>query len=1326
MSLDAYLPEDRLRALMHNAPLPDRTSGSALFADISGFTSLTESLLKALGSRRGAEELTKQLNTLYSALIAEVEKYGGSVIGFAGDAITCWFDGTASVPMTISTALGMQAAMQSFLRLALKISIATGSARRFVVGDPSIQLLDVLAGATVARTAVGEHLANKGDVLIDEATAKALGNNLNISAWHTDKETNERFAVVSEYSGDVVESQTKSVPTLNQEALKNWMHHSVYEREMFGQSSFLTEFRPCVAMFISFAGIDFDSNEAESQLDAFVRQVQNIAEQYSGTLMDITIGDKGSYAYINFGALTTHEDNARRAVKTALELKSGSSLSLQIGITQGMMWVGAYGGPTRRTFGAIGDEVNVSARLMTAATVGEVLLSGHVHKAVATQFIFEPRPPLVMKGKAEPLPVFALTGERQERAIRLQEPTYTLPMVGRKSELRVIEEKLDLALRHQSQIIGVVADAGLGKSRLVAEIIRSARKKGFVGYGGACQSDGIHTPYLVWKAVWSAFFFINPELPFRKQIRLLEDEIKDRVPQRTEALPLLGTLLGLNIPDNEFTQTLEPKSRQSALHILLEDCLKAAAKDEPLLIVIEDFHWIDALSYELLEELAKGLWRFPVCFVLAYRPPQLDHLQASRLEDLPQFTRIELSELSTVEAEQAIHAKLAQLYPGRSSSVPPALVEKLMRRAQGNPFYLEELLNYLHDRGLDPRDPADLEKIELPDSLYTLILSRIDQLTEREKTTLRVASIVGRLFRAKWLTGYYPELGQPMQVKATLDELDSLDITPLESPEPELAYLFKHIVTHEVTYESLPFATRARLHERLARYFEVANPDAPPLDTLAFHYGRSDNADKQREYFRRAGETAQKNYANDIALAYYGQLLSLLSDAGEKIEIHMKRGAVLELMGIWDEAEADYRAALEIAQRRQEAAMTASAQFALGKLCQLRGDFAVSLEWLTQARTRFTELDDPARLAQVLTEMGRVFSRKGEYAPALKNLNEGLALARDTGDKAGIALTLNHLGLMTLGQGDTAVGRAFLEESLALEREMGDKLGIAKTLNNLGEIAVLQADYDEARTLLEESLALEREMGDKLGIAFSLNSLAGVAYTQGDFTAAQSLYEESLSMRREMGDKRGISDSLLNLGAVAFGCGDHIGARTRFEESLTLKREVDDKGGIAASLLNLGCMAWSQGDYDAARALLEESLAMYRDMNNKWAIVNSLNSLGSVALGQDNTAAAKALFEESLALCVELGDKLSIASNQAGLAEVALALGWMERAVMLAAAAESLLTNINVTLDPFEHDRLDKTIATARATLGDAAFESAWEAGGKLSLEAAVKLAMNE
>ena len=717
----------------------------------------------------------------------------------------------------------------------------------------------------------------------------------------------------------------------------------------------------------------------------------------------------------------------------------------------------------------------------------------------------------------------------------------------------------------------------MGKSRLVAEVIRLARRKGFAGYGGACQSDAVNTPYQTWKSIWGAFFDVDSSAPLKKQMRSIEGEIEEHAPERRQAMPLLNVVLGLEIPDNDFTKTLEPQYRKSALRALLEDCLRAAAKDEPLLIVIEDLHWIDALSHDLLEELARDLSDSRVCFVLAYRPPQLTRLEAPRIETLPNFTKIELHELNRTEAESAIRAKLAQLYPARGGALPIGLVDKLMARAQGNPFYLEELLNYVRDRGLDP---ADLNKIELPDSLHTLILSRIDQLSEREKNTLRVASIVGRLFRAEWLTGYYPELGGINRVKSDLEQLAEMDImaldTPAQSPlgEAELVYLFKHIVTHEVTYESLPFATRTKLHEQLAKYLETIGATA---DTIAFHYGRSDNTAKKREYYQKAADAAQKNFANDAAVDYYGKLLLLLKEGKEKSEIHLKRGQVLELMGKWNEteAESDYRAALDSA--KDDTSLKASAQLALGNLNRLRGDYAPALDWLAQAKAARNALQDTAGLAQVLIETGKVLDRTGDYVQASKILNEGLALAREAGDKLNIAEALNDLGHVVSNQGDDAAAWAFYESSLALAREIGDKASISDSLNVMGIVEIKRGDYAAARALYEESLALGREMGDQHSILVLLHNLGYVFYYQGDYHTARALFEEILSPTREIEDKTGVGYVLLGLGLVELA-ENNPKAREHILHSLRLRQETSEQVQQTSSLIGAAGLALHKGN----------------------------------------------------------------------------------------------------------------------------------------------------
>ncbi|GAH12312.1 unnamed protein product, partial [marine sediment metagenome] len=222
------------------------------------------------------------------------------------------------------------------------------------------------------------------------------------------------------------------------------------------------------------------------------------------------------------------------------------------------------------------------------------------------------------------------------------------------------------------------------------------------------------------------------------------------------------------------------------------------------------------------------------------------------------FTEIELEEFTPEEAERLIRLKLEQFF-GEETDTPADFMDMVTQRAAGNPFYIEEILNYLKDLGVDPHDAERLAGIDLPTSIYSLILSRIDQLNEHQQITLKVASVIGRLFRAAMVWGVYPELGELSGVQNYLEVLNAVELTALDKPEPELVYLFKHVVTQEVAYESLPYATRAALHEQIGGYIEANYGETLDqyLDLLALHYDRSENEDKKREYLRKAGEAAQ-------------------------------------------------------------------------------------------------------------------------------------------------------------------------------------------------------------------------------------------------------------------------------------------------------------------------------------------------------------------------------------------------------------------------------------------------------------------------------------
>ncbi len=626
----------------------------------------------------------------------------------------------------------------------------------------------------------------------------------------------------------------------------------------------------------------------------------------------------------------------------------------------------------------MGAATNLAARLMEAAESGQVLMSAHLASTVSRRYLLDPLPPIEVKGKAEQVPIVAILAARASASMQLQEPQYALPLIGRSAEVAQIEASIAQALRGQGQVVGITGEAGIGKSRLVAETIRRATAAGFSGLGGTGQPTNMQTAYYAWQPIWRAFFGLSATAPVGDQAAALEQELAALDPALLPRLPLLGTLLELPLPENDLTRSLDTKQRKESLEGLLVDCLKARHSTQmaPLLLVIEDAHWLDALSQDLLVAIGKAIGGLPVLLVVAHRPADTDDTTLLPITSLGHSTEIKLGELMQVEATQLIERKVALSFGAQHDLAAP-FIEAITARAEGNPFYIEELLNYFHDRGITPGSVAALDQLELPSSLASLILSRIDRLTAEQQNTLKVASIIGRMFRAEWLWGVHPALGSEQAVLQDLALLARLDITPLDTPEPELSYLFKHATTQEVAYASLPFALRAQLHGQLATWLEGQISANTQLDLLAYHYGRSTNTAKQREYFRKAGDAAAAHYANAAAIQYYERLIELLPSTEQASELLML-GHLLESTSAWAAAEARYRAVLGLAELLENARWRAQAQIGVGNTFLQRARYDEAMEWLGAAQRSFEILGDQAGLSETLMHMGRIYWYRGD------------------------------------------------------------------------------------------------------------------------------------------------------------------------------------------------------------------------------------------------------------------------------------------------------------------------------------------------------------
>jgi predicted ATPase len=535
----------------------------------------------------------------------------------------------------------------------------------------------------------------------------------------------------------------------------------------------------------------------------------------------------------------------------------------------------------------------------------------------------------------------------------------------------------------------------------------------------------------------------------------------------------------------------------------------------------------------LIGTIGRTLVDLPVLMLLVYRPWEPHSANMPRVSQLPHFTEVQLAELGPQEAERLIALKLEQ-WMGCEAEAAPGFVERITHQAAGNPFYIEELLNYLQDRGIRPGDRESLAQLDLPSTLYSLILSRMDQLAESQQTLMKVASVIGRSFRAAMVWGVYPQLGSIELVRAELQALNEQDLVLLDRPEPELSYLFKHVITQEVAYESLPYSTRAMLHEQIGRYIEATYHATLEqyVNLLSFHYEHSENTAKKREYLLKAAEAAQADYANAAAIDYYEKLLPLLP-AEEKVPVLLQLGKVLELTGQWQIAGDRYEQALALAEELGDLTWKAWSDAAMAELLRKQGQYSAATTWLERARDGFQALNDEAGVGQVLHIWGSLAAQQTDLETARARYEDSLAVRQKLKDQSNTAALLSNLGIVARIRGDHAEAQVLHEQALALRHELGDKWAIANSLINLGNVHLDRGDYGAARSQLEEAVALLREIGDRQAIANALHSLGSVTREQGDYLASRDCYRESLTVLWELRDTWLLAHLLEDIGGLA-------------------------------------------------------------------------------------------------------------------------------------------------------------------------------------------------
>ncbi|MCB8984256.1 MAG: AAA family ATPase [Ardenticatenaceae bacterium] len=1246
-SLTAFLPIDRRLALAAGRPLPDRVQGVALFADISGFTPLTAVLAQELGPHRGAEELTRQLNLVFADLIAQVHHYQGNVIGFSGDAITCWFDeaevAAAAGPATnvadlaLACALELQQVMAriesvrtprgTIIPLALKVALAAGPARRFLVGDPELYVIEVLAGATLDQMAAGEKHASQGEVVVTAEFVSRLSSPPVIGEWRH-AHAGQRFAVIRALAQPVSSAARLVTSTIGDEVARQWLLPPVAARLQQSSGDFLAELRTAVVMFLGFSGIDYDNDDAAGEkLDAFVCRTQAILNYYEGFLVQLTMGDKGSYLYIAFGAPIAHENDAVRAAAAAMELRSLPAQfpflqPVRIGISQGLTHSGAYGGFVRRTYAVMGNEVNISARLMTTAVPGQILISARVAEDVKSGYELEALPPVHLKGLKQPMPVWEL--HQRQTTLPLAQRQTAVPMIGRAAERQQLADALDRLKDGRSGALLIEGQAGIGKSRLVQELLAMVEPQTALALFGSGDAIEQSTPYHAWRPIFEQLFYPEREEPQAADFWLAET--KRRLdPSLHDLLPLLQVIFPIDLPETELTANLTGEARRDNTQRLLIQLLETAV-DQPLILVLEDAHWLDSASWTLLRRVQRQLQ--PLLLVLALRPFAKNETFPAfyaDLAELPATLRIELDVLPFAAVEELVCHSLGV------RQLPTAVSKLIHTKAEGHPFFSEELAYALRDAGLIliengecrlAANVSDFEALNFPNTIQGVITSRIDRLSPPQQLTVKVASVIGRIFAFSLLRGIYPVSTGAAELRQHLEDLERLDITPIETPDPNLAYIFKHLVTQEVVYNLMTFAQRQQLHRRTAVWYEEnqASDLNRSYPLLAHHWHLAGDTERAVMYYEKAGENAFRDYANQEAIRFFTQALELSSEAypaAQRARWQRQMGEAAYRLTQVEQSQDHYLAALALLQRPLP---SSTVRRALGLGRQLTRQARYYRRAGQDLERPSTEEGQNALLeaARAYEGVSEIYYNTGDFLTTFYCVMTALNLSEQSGlspelvrNYANMCPTLGTVALHNLAQ-------KYRERTLVMAAQLDDLTTTAYIQIPFSSYSLWVGDWDRAEKEVDQALAIYSRLGDWRRWCVAAWMWPQVAQSQAQFERARTLWSELYDVALSSQDTR---------------------------------HQVRSRGGQVFNLLSLGLIDEAFVCGDAVTGLLEENPEMVSVEERLWFAIRALR-----ALHEERWADAAHLAHEQIAAIGRARFKFDLLEVFAASAEVFLAL----------------------------------------------------------------------
>jgi len=1116
-SFARYLSSLELKGLADAAsgPATSRFTGALLFIDISGFTALTEQLTSR--GPRGAEQLSEALNQSFAVMIDVAAEHGGDVHVFAGDALLIVFDAAdvgdfgSTVRNAARSALsirqrlhGSQPLPETTLKLRLTLGFGDLVAHR--IGGVDERWSTLLRGQALSETFAADAHNSAGEVLV---TARAWQLLSDQASGHTLAHGCVRLSRIAGESEAI--PSTSHVRVAAHPFLDKQLISVVRERLSRGHAAFLAEFRVLSVLFVNLPSAVQDDAAELNRLHAALGVVQRAVKRLDGSVFAMLHDDKGTSIVSVFGLPgQAHEDDAARSAEAATLVRDelrALELSVGIGISTGHVFCGSHGTSRRAHYAIIGRTMNLAARLMQASRGSEILTDEPTRRQAQRWYEFESRGALELKGLDGAVYVFSPVrrrpGARPGRGLAT--------VVGRSQQLARFRARAEQASQHEGGgVLVLQGDAGIGKSALFTCLPALAREFGLRYLAGSTDPLEQNTAYFAFRPIFRELLGVEgraPELSTR-----LVRELLSRLGLAPDLAPLLNLLLPFDIPETRFTAQMSGPIRADNLATILARLLNSVLTEGTTLMALEDLHWMDDASLALCADLGERHGR-ELLLIVNLRPPERPSPALSRLLNGAGREHISLSGLNEDEVVELLQHRLG------AQALPAELKSFIARKSEGNPFFAEELAFSLRDaRVIEIVDGAcrfveglaDLEALSVPSTLNGVIQSRIDRLDPRVQLTLKVASVVGRIFEVETVADIHPVKAEAANIREQVTALNASDIVV---PEANAASVqrFRHALVHETTYGLLAFAQRRSLHSAAAAHLEQREDLAPYYARLAHHFSQAELPEKAIHYLVRAGRQALAAYANRAAAEFYSQALELdrqlrgaLGVDLERASVHRQRAEAYYSLMEWKAARRDCEAAVELCGFKRPVAGLGT----LGRV--LRHVWA---RYFPRASSRAVGKAGSASKLSILAlqacDILQVICLwQGDSAGLAHTVFQGINIAESAGPSPEAAFARSMIGYLLSVAGLRKAGERDLLSAVAMAESEGQLLQICSTNMYLGMTYSLLGQPHSGIPYLKRADQIATELGAGLWRHRGKFMLGEPHFMRGDYAAAATLWQE--------------------------------------------------------------------------------------------------------------------------------------------------------------------------------------------------------------------------